>query len=114
MYTSDQKCGKFHKKKCHVFSRAPQPEQGAGQSSSEAEGVLSHRTPLFLHISLALEQSPGLSWEGRWFFGNRIHLVQLSLSAEPALGSVLCFSEVTGPFPWASSVTVRPSPGSWA
>lgn len=23
-------------------------------------------------------------------------------------------SEVTGPFPWASSVTARPSPGSWA
>lgn len=40
--------------------------------------------------------------------------MQSSLSAEPALGLVLCFSEVNGPFPWASSVTARPSPGSWA
>lgn len=46
MYTSDQKCGKVHKKKCQVFPQAPQPRQGAGQSSSEAEGALSHRDPI--------------------------------------------------------------------
>lgn len=38
--------------------------------------------------------------------------MQLSFSAEPALGLVLCFSEVTGLFPQASSVTARPSPSS--
>lgn len=46
MYTSDQKCGKVHKKKCQVFSQSPQPKQGAGQSSSEAEGALSPQDPI--------------------------------------------------------------------
>lgn len=47
MYTSDQKRGKVHKKKCQgFFSQAPQPKQGAGQSSSEAGGALSHRDPI--------------------------------------------------------------------
>lgn len=100
-------------KKVPCFSQAPQPEQEVGQSSSEAEGALSRRTPFFLHISLVLEQSPGLSWDGGWFFGNRIHLVQFSLSAEPALGLVLCFSEVTGLFPQASSETVGLRGKSW-
>lgn len=40
--------------------------------------------------------------------------MQSSLSAEPALALVLCFSEVTGLFLPASSATVRPSPGSRA
>lgn len=39
--------------------------------------------------------------------------MQLSLSAEPAL-EVVPFSEVTGPFSWASSGIAKPSPGSGA
>lgn len=112
MYISDQKCGKVHKKKCHVFSQAPHPKYGAGQGSSEAEGAPPCRTPIFLHISLALEQSPGLSWEGRGFFGN-IHLVQLSLVQRQPWG--WCYSLLRSLIcsPQGHSVTERPSPGSW-
>lgn len=42
MYTSERECAEVHKKKCHIFSHVPWPEQGAkaGQSLSEAEGAV--------------------------------------------------------------------------
>lgn len=61
MYTSDQKSGKVHKKKCHVLSQAPEPKQGGAPLKLREHCPAG---PRFLHISLALEQSLGLSWEG--------------------------------------------------
>lgn len=60
------------------------------QSSSEAKGAQPHRTPFFPSHFTGFGTIPGLGWEGQQFFGNRTHLVQLSPSAEPALGSGLC------------------------
>lgn len=31
VYTSERECAEVHKKKCHIFSHAPWPEQGAKQ-----------------------------------------------------------------------------------
>lgn len=65
VYTSDQIRGKVHRKSAIVFPQTLQPEQGGEQSPQEAEGTLSHRTPGFLHISLALEQSVPRAQLGR-------------------------------------------------
>lgn len=81
MYAFDQNVTRSAEK-VPCFFLSPTARAGSGAQP--------HRAPFFPSHFTGFGTVPGLGWEGQQFFGNRTHLVQLSPSAEPALGSGLC------------------------